>query len=202
MHVPHMSWAQCSLCLHMINARSLRGTMLANGPPRSPQNILWLIGLHHSTVKMTALGEAPNIPACIQSVAEDTTTPGHLEWDQTFHRTTSFDKTAIISQQHCNYFSVGLRPPPWLTEARLYYVVLSQFSVSIAFIVTFLLNCNFDLKSLARYLCGVNFYFQLSFKPAQLIKKKNCLQNSISLQLSDLNSSPFIFAMYPDGHNP
>lgn len=56
---------------------------------------------------------------------------------------------------------------PWPTGARLYSVSLSHFSQLSAFLVIFLLNCNSNLKSLAKYLCGVNFSCEFTCKPAQ-----------------------------------
>lgn len=61
---------------------------------------------------------------------------------------------------------MGLQPP----GVRLYldFANLSQCFCTIAVFVIFLLNCNSDLKSLTKYLHGVNSSCWFTFKVAQL----------------------------------
>lgn len=131
---------------------------------RTHLNFLWLTGLHHSFVKMLALGGIEHSCLCIVCGS------GHHHYHWTagggpdFPQGHLFWQDCIISQLPCR-----LRAPPWLAGARLYPVVLSQFSVFTAFIVIALLNRNFNLKSLTKYLCGVNFSCWFTFKPARFI---------------------------------
>lgn len=142
----HPTWAGCKV-FFVFTWWSLRGIISSDEPSRIPHNILWLIGIHNSTVKMPTLGEVPNIP-CLYIICGS----GHHQHHWTSGGGSDFPQDHIFWQD-CNHLSTA--PQPLLNWAETTTPINRSHVISCDFKPVFCIRCMY---------CNLSIKFKLWLK--------------------------------------